>query len=193
MSDLGTVYEFTFRGLLAEEALDQNGRSAKHLAGITDEAIAVKLSIDLLDGPTVEAAKRMATVYTAIAAFENMVRDLVSRTMLEEKGETWWDDCVSAPVRKRAKDRQEEEERHRFHTQRGDLPINFTELKDLLNIIRANWEQFEAFMPTPEWAQSIFDAVERSRNVIMHSGMLDAADIDRVGIHIRDWVKQVGT
>jgi hypothetical protein len=29
--------------------------------------------------------------------------------------------------------------------------------------------------------------------VIMRSGMLDAADIDRVGIHIRDWVKQVGT
>lgn len=193
MSDLGTVYEFAFRGLLAEEALDLNGRTTKHLAGITDSAIAEKLSIDLLDAPMVEVAQRMATVYTAIAAFENMARQLVSRTMLEEHGETWWDTCVSERIRQRAKTRQEEEERHRFHTQRGDAPINFTELKDLLNIIRANWEQFEAFLPSPEWTQSIFDAVERSRNVIMHSGMLDASDIDRVGIHIRDWVKQVGT
>jgi hypothetical protein len=193
MSDLGTVYEFAFRGLLAEQALDESGRSAKPLAGITDQAIAEKLSIDLLAAPMVEAAERMATVYTAIAAFENMVRELVSRTMLEEKGENWWEECVSSDVRKRAKSRQEEEEKHRFHTQRGDLPISFTELKDLLNIIRANPEQFDPFVPSAEWARSIFDAIERSRNVIMHSGMLDASDIDRVGIHIRDWVKQVGT
>jgi hypothetical protein len=51
---------------------------------------------------------------------------------------------------------------------------------------------FEAHIPTPEWAGSIFDAVERSRNVIMHSGTVDDEDIARVGINIRDWVKQVG-
>jgi hypothetical protein len=34
--------------------------------------------------------------------------------------------------------------------------------------------------------------LERSRNVIMHSGDLDQQDVERIGIHIRDWVKQVG-
>jgi hypothetical protein len=47
-------------------------------------------------------------------------------------------------------------------------------------------------MPTIEWAANIFDAIERSRNVIMHSGSVDDDDVARVGIHIRDWVKQVG-
>lgn len=192
MTDLGETYEFVFRGILADEGLDRAGRPIRHLSGVLDEEIAARLSLALLDSEHVASARRMATVYTALAAFENTARELVSRTMLEEKGENWWE-SVSERIRKRTASRQEDEEKHRFHTQRGDAPINFTELGDLLNIIRANWEHFEPFLPSPEWAQSIFDAVERSRNVIMHSGTLDAADIDRVGIHIRDWIKQVGT
>lgn len=70
------------------------------------------------------------------------------------------------------------------------LPTHY--LTTARNIIRANWEPLEAHIPTPEWAGSIFDAVERSRNVIMHSGTVDDEDIARVGITIRDWVKQVG-
>jgi hypothetical protein len=77
--------------------------------------------------------------------------------------------------------------------QRGDDPIDFIDFADLLNIMRANEVSFEPFWPSPEWARSIFDAVERSRNVIMHSGILDLEDIERVGMNIRDWVRQVGT
>lgn len=192
MTGLSEAYEFVFRGLLAEEGLDHVGRRSRQLTGVLEEEIAARLSLELLDPEHVAAARRMATVYTAIAAFENMARELVSRTMLEELGDTWWDG-VNERIRKRAATRQEDEEKHRFHTQRGDAPINFVELGDLLNIIRANWERFEPFLPSPEWTQSVFDAIERSRNVIMHSGTLDPADIDRVGIHIRDWIKQVGT
>ena len=39
----------------------------------------------------------------------------------------------------------------------------------------------------------MFDVLERSRNVIMHGGTLDTEDIERIGIYVRDWVKQVGT
>ena len=51
---------------------------------------------------------------------------------------------------------------------------------------------FEPYIPSIEWAANILDVVERSRNVIMHSGRLDRPDIERVDIFIRDWVKQVG-
>jgi hypothetical protein len=88
--------------------------------------------------------------------------------------------------------RRANEEKRKFHAQRGDVPVNYTELKDLLNIIRANWEAFEAFLPSADWTASVFDSVERSRNVIMHSGTLGPRDIERVGIHIRDWITQVG-
>lgn len=192
MTDAGQIYEFVYRGELADEALDQAGRTKFAQASEIEADIAQTLSLHLMDDDLVAAARRMATVYTALAAFENSARKLVSSTMLEAKGENWWEDCVSERVRKRSEGRREDEEKHRFHTQRGDAPINYTELPDLLNIVRANEELFEPFLPSPEWARSIFDAVERSRNVIMHSGELDAEDIARVGINIRDWVTQVG-
>jgi HEPN superfamily Swt1-like protein len=134
----------------------------------------------------------MATVYTAIAAFENSVRDLVRRVLLEKADAGWWDTCVSSNIKNKAKRREEEESKHRFHTQRGDDPISFIDFGDLLNVMRANEEAFAPFWPSPDWAKGIFDAVERSRNVIMHSGLLDLEDIERVGVMVRDWVRQVG-
>lgn len=186
-------YEFAFRGLLTEEALDRAGRQPKVIPGLFDPTIAEKLSVALLDDEFVAPARQMAAVYVAIATFENSARDLVTRVLLEAVGENWWEDSVSSGVRTQCKKRQEDEEKNRYHKQRGDAPINYTDLKHLLNIIRANWEHFEAFLPSPEWAGSIFDAIERSRNVIMHSGTLDREDIERVGINIRDWVTQVGS
>ncbi|MDU2194155.1 MAG: hypothetical protein E7E26_00215 [Clostridiales bacterium] len=41
-------------------------------------------------------------------------------------------------------------------------------------------------------AQEIFSTLERSRNVIMHSGELGKRDIERIGTNIRDWISQVG-
>lgn len=160
--------------------------------GLLDEEIADKVSLALLDEYFVAQAQRMATVYTAIAAFENTVRDLVRRVLLEQFGAKWWEEKVSSTVRTKAKKRQEDEAKHRFHTQRGDDPIDFIDFADLLNVMRANEVSFEPFWPSPEWARGIFDAVERSRNVIMHSGVLDLEDIERVGMNIRDWVRQVG-
>ncbi|WP_369806323.1 hypothetical protein [Advenella sp. S44] len=63
---------------------------------------------------------------------------------------------------------------------------------DLVSILRQNWTLFEAHIPTIEWATGLMDVIERSRNVIMHSGTLNRTDIERVGMNIRDWIKQVG-
>jgi hypothetical protein len=192
MTEIGTLYQFAFRGQLAEEALDAAGRMRYAHAEGSEAEMAETLSLGLLDQELVAAARYMATVYTAIATFENSVRILVSSTMLEGKGENWWSECASERLKKKTEGRQEEDERHKFHSQRGSGPINYTDLSDLLNIVNANWELFEPFLPSPEWTRNIFDTIERSRNVIMHSGSLGREDVARVGIHIRDWVSQVG-
>lgn len=191
MSGIDGIYDFVFRGQLAEEALDRSGRPKFHV-GLLDEDVAEKVSLHLLEDDFVAQARRMATVYTAIAAFENTVRDLVTRVLVDEAGAGWWEQKVSSNVQSKAKKRQEDEAKHRFHTQRGDDPISFIDFADLLNIMRANEEAFAPFWPSPEWARGIFDAVERSRNVIMHSGVLDLEDIERVGMNVRDWIRQVG-
>jgi hypothetical protein len=98
MSDSGALYEFVFRGQLAEHALDEAGRSKRHL-GQLDSEIASSLSLDLLDPELLDAARRMSTVYTAIAAFENAVRAFVVQVLLEQVGADWWLTCVSERIR----------------------------------------------------------------------------------------------
>ena len=83
-------------------------------------------------------------------------------------------------------------EQVRWHTQRGDDPINYTEFGDLASIIGQNWGHFENHLDSLDWVRQMISTIERSRNVIMHSGELGLQDIERVGTAIRDWIRQVG-
>lgn len=55
-----------------------------------------------------------------------------------------------------------------------------------------NYDLFEVHIVSIDWARQIFQTIERSRNVIMHSGELGRRDIERIGTNIRDWINQVG-
>lgn len=190
-----TLYSFVFKGLLTEEALDKTGRLKKSKFGNEDfKKMHQTLGIDELDQELVMQAQKMAIVYTAICAFENMVRQFTSKKLLENKGENWWQECVSEKIRTRAESRRDEENKIRWHTPRGDSIINYTEFGDLLSIIRSpdNWPFFEPHISSIEWADQIIKTLERSRNVIMHSGELVNQDIERIGMYIRDWLNQVG-
>lgn len=136
--------------------------------------------------------KVMATVYTAIAAFENMVRQFVVKILMENKGENWWTECVSDKIRKSADSRKAEEDKIKWHTHRGTSMINYVDFADLANIMGQNYDLFEVHIVSLEWAKQIFTTLEKSRNVIMHSGELGERDIERIGINIRDWISQVG-
>ena len=57
---------------------------------------------------------------------------------------------------------------------------------------QTNYDLFEVHIVSLEWAKQIFTTLEKSRNVIMHSGELGERDIERIGINIRDWISQVG-
>ncbi len=193
MTTSNSLYDFAFRGFLAEEGLDRAGRVHRNVAGALDEEYAQRLGIEILDEQFVASARQMAMVYMAITAFENSVRKFISTVLLEKAGEDWWVNVVSANIRKKVESRQKEEEKVRWHTQRGALPITYTDMGDLGNIMRNSWQHFEAHIPSIEWANSLLDIVERSRNVIMHSGYLEREDVERVGMNVRDWIRQVGT
>jgi Swt1-like HEPN len=185
------VYAFVFKRLLAEEALDKAGRLIYRNSGFTDAETEKRLSLHLLDEDMVARARKMAAVYTAIAAFENSVRELITKKLLEVIGEDWWVQGVSAKIREKAQTRCDEEEKIRWHTRRGSALIDYTEFGDLASIINQNWDNFKDHLHNLEWVRQIIDTLERSRNLIMHSE-LGNEDIERIGIVIRDWVKQVG-
>jgi hypothetical protein len=187
------LYSYLSRALLTEESLDRNGRRSKLVSSnALDAKTAERLSLALLDDDVVTRARRMATVYTAIASFENSVRYFISKKLLEEIGADWWEKSVSEKIRTKAESRRDEENKIRWHARRGDSLLNYTEFGDLHSIISQNWELFEDHLQEQEWVRDIINTLERSRNVIMHSGELENEDIERIGQKIRDWVRQVG-
>jgi len=184
---------FIFKGHVATEVVHKLTDVDRKAASAGFDEIVSKVSLSLLDDDNVAAARKMSAVYIAIASFENGVRDLVSSRLLEQKGANWWDLSVTnADIRNRAKTRQEQEKQIRWHQARGLNPIYYTELSDLASIIHSNWPCFEDLMHDYDWVRQIFKSLERSRNVIMHSGQLSMDDIERVGVFIRDWLRQVG-
>ena len=187
------LYAFVMRGELTKVALEKTEVLSKHSSSdLLAQEYVKSLSLDLLDDECVNSAKIMATVYTAIAAFENMVRRFVVKILLEHRGEDWWEQSVSEKIRKSAENRKNDEEKIKWHTQRGLSMINYVDFGDLASIMSQNYELFEVHIVSIEWARQIFSTLERSRNVIMHSWELGKRDIERIGTNIRDWISQVG-
>ena len=189
------LYSFSFRGLLTEEALDRAGRKTKDDFSETWELeTAKRLGIPLMDEELVVKSRKMAVVYTAICAFENSVREFIAKKLLEERGEKWWELCVKKEIRDNAENRKKSEKDVRWLTPRGNSMIYYTEFGDLISIMAKpeNWKFFEVHIGKLEWAKQIIETLEKSRNIIMHSGELAPTDIERVGMYIRDWIRQLG-
>ncbi len=186
------IYNFVYKGILTDESLDKCGRKTKHNLGTQEaEAIRTLLSYNMLDEEALVNAQRMSITYTAIHAFENMVRDLVKKAMTEEHKEDWWSK-VPERIQKKSKSRMEEEAKFRWHGVRGGSEIEYCDFGDLSSIITTNWDLFDEILADREWAKSLLSILERSRNIVMHGGSLARQDIERIGVNIRDWVRQTG-
>lgn len=189
---MSELYPFVYRGLLTEESLDKAGRMKSYKFGSEEKAlINEKLSLEMLDDETIEPAQRMALVYTVVHAFENTVRDFVRSAMIEEFQENWWTK-VSTKIQNKAKSRMEDEAKFRWHGARGGAEIDYCDFGDLSAIIVTHWDVFKDVLVDLEWTKALLGVLERSRNIVMHGGVLAMQDIERIGGNIRDWVRQAG-
>lgn len=192
MSSRDDIYAFVMKGEVAQASVNTHLKRGDTSPQDIAERITGAFPFDLLDDNFVEQAEKMAKVYIAIAAFENVARKFLQDRLLEQHGADWWDKKISRDVRQHAEQRKADEAQHRYHGSRGTSMIFYTQMGDLPTIIQKNWADFEGYIPSVDWARQLFAAVERSRNVIMHSGDLSMNDIQRVGMNIRDWLQQVG-
>ena len=186
------IYNFVYRGVLADASLDKAGRQRRRVAREEDFAeLQSALSFEMLDADLLVEAQRMAIVYAAIHAFENSVRQFVQKAMAEAHGDTWWDQ-VPERIRKRVTTRTDDDTKFRWHGTRGASHVHYCDFGDLSSIIVTSWPVFEAVLSDMEWSKAILGTLERSRNIIMHGGVLAKEDIERIGVNIRDWIRQAG-
>lgn len=191
------LYSFAFRGLLAEEALDKAGRMKYSPEAIYfSEEIAKTLFLSEIDEKYVQQSKSMITVFAAITAFENATREFVYSALCDDYKKEWWIKGVQKSIRDKAESRRETESSVKWHVNRGDAMMSYVDFGDLTKIITSadNWRLFEVyfgFSNAQEWVKSLFEDIGKSRNVIMHSGILDDFDIARLGMNIRDWLHQI--
>ena len=186
------LYSFVYRGVLSDEALDRAGRRRhSHFGSEQAQDLQRSLSFDLLDPLLLAEGQRMSVVYAAIHAFENAVRAMVVKAMGEKHGATWWEK-VPERIRKMSKTRMEEDAKYRWHGARGASDVNYCDFGDLSSIIVTNWEVFEDLLGNMEWAKAILTSLEKSRNIVMHGGSVAKEDVERIGMNIRDWIRQVG-
>lgn len=189
------LYSFTFRGLLTGVALDKTGHNSREkFSELWEIETAKRLGIPLLDEELTVKARKMAIVYVAICTFENSIRKFIENKFKDEKIDDWWDNNVKSTIKDKAEGRKNSENSIRWLTPRGSSKIYYTEFGDLISIMCSdtNWDLFEVHLINKEWAKGIITTLEKSRNIIMHSGELAQVDIERVGMFIRDWINQVG-
>jgi len=189
---MDNLYSFVYRGILTEEALDKVGRSRrKHFGAEEARELQKNLCYDILESDALADAQRMSTVYAAIHAFENIVRHLVATAMAEHHGQAWWSK-VPDRIRKRVKTRMDEDAKFSWHGTRGVTELDYCDFDDLSSVIVTNWDAFEVLLANMEWAKAVLSTLEKSRNTTMHGGVLAQEDVERIGMNIRDWIRQAG-
>lgn len=191
MSD---IYSFVFRGKLAEESLDSAGRT-KYFNDeqfFSDE-LAKTLHYNEIDERYLAQSKSMITVFATITALENATREFIYGVLSENLKSNWWTKGVQNNIREKAEKRKAQESQAKWHVNRGDAMLSYIDFADIPKIItsRDNWKFFEPYFESQEWINAVFNSLEKSRNVIMHSGVLDDIDITRVGVNVRDWLRQI--
>lgn len=191
MSHLTELKQFVFDGMLASNALHSLSQEGISIDGeappiITKNGDELEFSLK-----TAYQAGVMAEVYRVFFCLENAVRDLISSRLLERKGYEWWS-FVPDKVKKNVEKLKAEEAKHRYHAPRSAEFIGYTMFGNLCQIIIANWDEFSDIFPDQHWVNSRFSDLEKSRNIIMHTGILPQLEVERIHSIARDWLRQAG-
>ena len=138
-------------------------------------------------------AASMGKVYELLYCLENSIRELIESTLKEEFGPTrWWEEGLDASVRKGAEKRAADDAKARWHGPRGESLLSYVDFPQYGDIIEAQWTLFEPLLGDREWVAYYFAELNRTRRALAHTGRLNAADVERMEIRVRDWLRVVG-
>ncbi|HBY23442.1 MAG: Swt1 family HEPN domain-containing protein [Propionibacteriaceae bacterium] len=188
-----SLREWLFKGLAVEDLLDGLEADGISVRAAEDPgAVQRVLPIEDFSLDVRRAALQAMPSYLALFCLENSIRELVAERLAEAHGAGWWESAASTNLKKKVADRQALEGVKRWHMRRGASEIYYTDFGDLTSLIRNNWGSFEDLFPDQNWVMTRLDELEATRNIVAHSNTLDDRELQRLRLHMRDWILQVG-
>lgn len=193
MTEGPALRNWLFKALSVETTLDGLESDGVGVRATADPG-ALQRVLPLEDFPADIRRSAMTALpaYLAFFCLENSVRELVIGRLSEAHGSGWWDEKVAKGIKEKVAKRQEKEGGDRWHTRRGEHNVYYTDFGDLKSIITNNFADFEDLFPDQNWITSRLDELELSRNIIAHSNVLEARELERIRLYLHDWVRQVG-
>lgn len=137
-------------------------------------------------------ARFMGDVYELLYCLENSIRELIESTLREAFAERWWENGVDSTIRKSAEKRRDDDAKARWHGPRGNSLLSYVDFPQYTDIILKQWTRFEPLLGDETWVQYYFEELNRTRRALAHTGRLTEADVERMEVRVRDWLRVVG-
>lgn len=187
-----SVKKFVFNTMLLDDDFDQLETRGIHVGRAPKTATVVRVFDGDFSPRLIGEAENMAEVFKAFYCIENAARELITDRLAERYKANWWNEKVAKTIRDKVTSLKAKEAKDTYHVARSTTDIGYTLFGALSKIIVANWDDFSDLFPDQHWVSSRFNDLEKSRNIIMHTGVLPQDEIDRVEQISRDWIRQVG-
>lgn len=182
-----TLYDISYKGIskiLGVEIKQKHNVKSLH-KNIQHELS--KFSIPYLGKTDIKTACRMAEVYSILFCFENSVRRFIENKLSNKYGPDWFEKVANSKLKRKIEDRKKKEKKNRWHSERGANPIFYTDIDDLLYLIRKERKAFGDFFPNVNWIESRLEDITLSRNIVAHNNPLPSREIQRLILHFNDW------
>jgi hypothetical protein len=134
-----------------------------------------------------DASKMATTAYPMFYVFENSIRYVIATMMANEFGDDWWHKWVVRDSLKNKIGKREGKDAETWRSGRVAHPIYYTDVNDLIKIVKNNWAVFRKLFPRPNWFAKRVTGLELMRNTLSHMNPLLKRDMDRLRDDLSDW------
>jgi Swt1-like HEPN len=133
-------------------------------------------------------AAQMARHYELFYCLEKNIRKLISDTLESAHGENWWNTCVPQPVKDNVQ-KNIQREKDSGITLRSEHEIDFTTFGELGEIVRTNWDSFDAIFSNEKAFTRIMTSLNILRSPIAHCSPLAEDEVIRLQLALKDWFR----
>ena len=119
------------------------------------------------------------------------MRAFIDRIMHAAHGNDWWNTSVPPNVQNPVAARMKKAERIHWHGKTTAGPIYYSDTPHLVQIVEANWRDFEPYLPNKEFFTQRLQEINVSRRVIAHNNPLAAHDRKRLEVYFADWERHI--